>query len=77
MALSLGIDLDDVVVLGDHQNDIPMLQIAGLPIAMGNAKQPAASSAGRRRPFTTSTDSLMLLTTLFSGEMGRVMIFGP
>ncbi|NCC47546.1 MAG: HAD family hydrolase [Clostridia bacterium] len=37
LALSLGIDLDDVVVLGDHQNDIPMLQIAGLPIAMGNA----------------------------------------
>lgn len=33
----LGIDLDTVVVLGDHHNDIPMLEIAGLPIAMGNA----------------------------------------
>lgn len=32
-----GISMDDTVAMGDSFNDIPMLQVAGLSIAMGNA----------------------------------------
>jgi Cof subfamily protein (haloacid dehalogenase superfamily) len=32
-----GIDADDVVAVGDHTNDLPMLRWAGRGIAMGNA----------------------------------------
>jgi Cof subfamily protein (haloacid dehalogenase superfamily) len=33
----LGIKKDEICVMGDYRNDIPMLESAGLPIAMGNA----------------------------------------
>ncbi|WP_050182069.1 Cof-type HAD-IIB family hydrolase [Domibacillus robiginosus] len=32
-----GIPLDDTVAIGDNFNDIPMLELAGLSVAMGNA----------------------------------------
>ena len=35
----LGIDLKDVVCIGDSYNDVAMLEVAGLSIAMGNAPQ--------------------------------------
>ncbi|MFB3170162.1 Cof-type HAD-IIB family hydrolase [Neobacillus sp. 179-C4.2 HS] len=37
MADYYGISMDDTVAMGDSFNDIPMLQAAGLSIAMGNA----------------------------------------
>lgn len=37
MAEYYGIPLENTVAIGDNFNDIPMLQIAGLSIAMGNA----------------------------------------
>ena len=37
LANHLGIDLDEIAAIGDQTNDIPMLKIVGLPIAMGNA----------------------------------------
>jgi hydroxymethylpyrimidine pyrophosphatase-like HAD family hydrolase len=37
LAASLGIDLADTVAAGDHWNDVEMLAVAGLGIAMGNA----------------------------------------
>jgi Cof subfamily protein (haloacid dehalogenase superfamily) len=33
----LGIEKNEICVMGDYRNDIPMLECAGLPIAMGNA----------------------------------------
>jgi Cof subfamily protein (haloacid dehalogenase superfamily) len=33
----LGIKKNEICVMGDYRNDIPMLECAGLPIAMGNA----------------------------------------
>ena len=33
----LGIDLSQVIAIGDSFNDLPVFQIAGLSIAMGNA----------------------------------------
>lgn len=37
IARSLGIDPAEMACIGDMANDIPMLDVAGLPIAMGNA----------------------------------------
>ena len=35
----LNITLDEVIVVGDADNDIEALKVAGLSVAMGNAKQ--------------------------------------
>ena len=32
-----GIDIKDTAAIGDGENDIPMIQIAGTGVAMGNA----------------------------------------
>ncbi|MBE5786523.1 MAG: HAD-IIB family hydrolase, partial [Clostridiales bacterium] len=37
MARMLGISMDQVMTLGDQENDIPMLMAAGYGVAMGNA----------------------------------------
>ena len=37
LAALLGIKKNEICVMGDYQNDIPMLEYASLPIAMGNA----------------------------------------
>ncbi len=37
MAAHYGIDLSSVMAVGDEENDLPMLEAAGLPVAMGNA----------------------------------------
>lgn len=37
LAATLGVPLDDVVVFGDHWNDIPMFEAAGTAIAVANA----------------------------------------
>ncbi len=37
LAAYMGIPLERVVAIGDEQNDISMLRIAGLAVAMGNA----------------------------------------
>lgn len=34
---SLGVELSDVLAIGDSDNDVPMLQIAGLSVSPGNA----------------------------------------
>jgi len=37
LAETLGVERDQVIAIGDEQNDVPMLQWAGLGLAMGNA----------------------------------------
>lgn len=37
LTMHLGLAMDDVIVVGDNDNDRAALQAAGLPIAMGNA----------------------------------------
>lgn len=39
MAQMLEIDMEDVMVFGDFDNDIPMFEKAGFPVAMGNANE--------------------------------------
>lgn len=42
---SNGIDPSEVIAFGDHRNDIGMLEIAGMGVAMGNADAVVQSSA--------------------------------
>ena len=37
LAAKLGVDISEVITVGDQANDIPMLRVAGLGVAMGNA----------------------------------------
>lgn len=41
----MGIDIADVIAFGDNYNDIPMLEMSGLGIAMGNADEKVKESA--------------------------------
>lgn len=43
----LGIDLDQVIAFGDSENDISMLEKAGLGVAMANADREVKASADR------------------------------
>lgn len=45
VAAHLGVDLRDTVAVGDSANDVPMLETAGLAIAMGNATPVARAAA--------------------------------
>lgn len=46
LAAIMGIPADQVLALGDEENDIPALQAAGLGIAMGNASELVKAAAG-------------------------------
>jgi hydroxymethylpyrimidine pyrophosphatase-like HAD family hydrolase len=35
----LGIDCDQIIAIGDSFNDLPVFEVAGLSIAMGNASE--------------------------------------
>ena len=41
----LGISTEQVITFGDAQNDIPMLQVAGMGVAMGNATEAVKAAA--------------------------------
>lgn len=40
-----GLTAEEVIAFGDGENDVPMLEIAGIGVAMGNAKQIVKDSA--------------------------------
>jgi Cof subfamily protein (haloacid dehalogenase superfamily) len=45
LAKSCGVSLEEVAVLGDMSNDLPMFEVAGLAIAMGNASAEVQAAA--------------------------------
>lgn len=46
----IGIDMSEVIAIGDSLNDIPMIRAAGLGIAMGNAQEPVKRAADAIAP---------------------------
>ena len=51
---AFGVSLDDTAAIGDQANDVPMLERAGLSIAMGNAPDAVKAKA---REHTTANDA--------------------
>lgn len=46
LAAGMGIPMSQVMALGDHDNDVPMLRCAGYGVAMGNGSPAAIDAAG-------------------------------
>ena len=49
----MGIDAEEIVAIGDNNNDLDMLRYAGLGVAVGNAVSAAKQAAQR---LTASND---------------------
>ncbi|MGA7439092.1 MAG: sugar-phosphatase [Luteibacter sp.] len=64
LADRLGVHRDSVMALGDHENDIAMLEFAGTSVAMGNAI-PAAKRAARYETATNAEDGVALAIEKF------------
>lgn len=56
LAQAYNIDLSNTVAFGDGTNDIPMIQTAGLGIAVGNALSEVKAHAKRVSPWTNDQD---------------------
>ena len=48
----LGIDREEVIAFGDNYNDLPMIELAGLGVVMGNADEAVKEKAD----YVTSTN---------------------
>lgn len=60
LCADLGVDARDVVAVGDHINDLPMLRWAGRGVAMGNA-DPAVLAEVAEHTASNSDDGLALV----------------
>ena len=69
LAKYLGISLDDTIAIGDHMNDISMINTAGLGVAVANAEQETIDAADY---ITTSNDNdgvALTIEKLLRGEL--------
>ena len=57
VAETLSVDVSDIVAFGDMPNDVPMLSMVGLGVAMGNA-HPAAVAAADEQTVTNAEDGV-------------------
>jgi hydroxymethylpyrimidine pyrophosphatase-like HAD family hydrolase len=64
----LDIHLDEVAAIGDHFNDLPMLKIVGLPVAMGNAIPEVLAAVDRVMPSNEEDGVAVLIDEILSGR---------
>ena len=67
MASYLNIPMSQVMAVGDGENDIPMIKVAGLGVAMGNAPQVVKDAADLVVP-TNDEDGLVKALQLANGK---------
>jgi hydroxymethylpyrimidine pyrophosphatase-like HAD family hydrolase len=68
LAQMLGVDVSRVVAIGDHINDLDMLQNAALGVAMGNAV-PEAKAVAKRQTASNAEDGVAeAISRMLSGE---------
>lgn len=66
----VGIDPGQMVAIGDSLNDIPMIEMAGLGVAMGNAQQPVKDAADRVAP-AVDEDGVAKTLRFLLEQMGK------
>ena len=65
----IGIDASEVIAFGDAQNDISMLEWAGIGVAMGNATDAAKLRPMKSPPPTTRTASRSRSTSFWAKDV--------
>lgn len=71
LAEYLGIDMKDVACFGDGDNDIEMLEFAGLPIAMENATDGCKKIASYIAPLAKESGLAYGIERILSGEISN------
>ncbi len=66
----LGLSAGEMLAVGDAENDVEMLKMAGLGVAMANAAPPAKAAAGRIAPDVREDGAALLLDGLFGLGLG-------
>lgn len=69
IAAQYGVSVDQVVAFGDEWNDIEMLQVAGLGIAMENGSRTAKEVADRIAPSNDREGVASILEELFAEQL--------
>jgi hydroxymethylpyrimidine pyrophosphatase-like HAD family hydrolase len=64
----LGVHLGDVAAIGDHYNDLPMLRVVGLAVAMGNAIPDVLNVAARVMPSNADDGVAVFINEILDGR---------
>ena len=70
LAAHLGVSLDRVVAVGDHDNDLEMVEAAGLGVAMAHAPESVRAVADRVAPAPADGGLLRLLAEVLPESFG-------
>ena len=70
LAAHLGVSLDRVVAVGDHDNDLEMVEAAGLGVAMAHAPESVRAVADRVAPAAADGGLLRLLAEVLPEAFG-------
>ena len=69
LAEHLGIELGSVIAIGDHLNDVPMIEAAGLGVAVANAEPEAIAAAGYITASNTDDGVALVIEKLLQGQL--------
>ena len=69
LASHLGIGLNETIAIGDHLNDVSMIEAAGLGVAVANAEQAARDAAGYITASNDDDGVALLIEKLIQGEL--------
>jgi len=70
LATHLGIGLGETVAIGDHLNDVSMIEAAGLGVAVANAEPEARAAAGFVTASNDGDGVAIAIEKLLRGEIG-------
>jgi Cof subfamily protein (haloacid dehalogenase superfamily) len=65
---TLGIAKEEILAMGDGENDVPLLREAGMPIAMANGMASAHAAALRIAPSNDEDGAAVIIEALLAGE---------
>lgn len=72
IAAAFGVALDEVLVIGDQANDLPMFARAGVSIAMGQASEPVKAKAGHVTSSNDDDGVAAAIAQLLGGAFGEL-----